>query len=205
MRLSITEIVFLRVAKRSAISDNSQQYQYRKINTRRYSRGNSLKKSLIFSSSSRRSYVFSILLLSETQSRSSSNTSGISPFPRLSAFRAFSISIAVFLTIFPINAPKTCGAFGGIRFQILRYESFTHSSASSRFRRIFSAIMRQRFPCFFAAAEMALSSLFMKRSIISLSSISSPPYTYTRIIFEKVTGKIKFFPFYFNTLTKIFQ
>ena len=77
----------------------------------------------------------------------------------------------------PRNARSDAGRSGGIRRHAVSHVSLTHSSASSLFERILTATRRQNGPCFLSVSEMAVSSRRWYSSMISSSSIRTPPFS----------------------------
>ena len=63
------------------------------------------------------------------------------------------------------------GLWGGMAFQVPRYVSFTHSSVSCAFPRMFRATLATALPCFISSSSIACSERSKNRLMISVSVI----------------------------------
>ena len=75
--------------------------------------------------------------------------------------------MARFRVMLPKNVARTRGLWGGMLFQAVRKVSLTHSWASSRFPRMFTAIRRQYLPYLSSVSEIAVSDRARYSSRIS--------------------------------------
>ncbi len=81
-------------------------------------------------------------------------------------------------TIFRTKAGSREGFAGGMAFQVPRYASFTHSSASGSLPKILKEIIWKSFPYFWSSSFMPCSERAKNRAIIFSSSISLTSSSY---------------------------
>mgnify|MGYP003301704216 CR=1 FL=1 len=130
---------------------------------------NVFKKELINLVNSRESNSLSTLLKQEKHSYSSSKATSYWLL-RLNAVLKWYFFIAWLRTIFKTYAFKDDGFCGGIEFHTPKKASFTHSSESCLFFKMFSAILLHKKPYLFESSVIAFSERSLKSWIIWFSS-----------------------------------